>query len=160
MQPGFDENTFGHEETMTVGRICQREVDLAEAAEPISTAAQRMAARNVGSLLIVDKKQHPIGMLTDRDIAVRVVAAGLDPETTNVDDVMTLDPRTISEFAPIEDALVLMRAHGIRRLAVVRPAGAIVGIVTLDDVLSLFAGEMRQVERLLRKASPAAIVES
>jgi CBS domain-containing protein len=144
---------------MTVGRICQREVDLAESTESISVAAQRMAARNVGSLLIVDRARRPIGVLTDRDITVRVVAAGSDPAATRVGDVMTIEPRTISEFAPVEDALVLMRACAVRRLAVVSPTGAFVGVVTLDDILSLFAGEMHDVERLLHKASPAALAE-
>ena len=63
---------------MSVGRICNREVDLAEPDESVQIAARRMNSRNVGTLMVLDKDSRPIGILTDRDLAIRVVAKGLE----------------------------------------------------------------------------------
>jgi CBS domain-containing protein len=116
-----------------------------------------MASRAVGMLLVLDNDRRPVGIVTDRDIAVRVVGEGRDPANTTVADVMSRSPRTVSELAAIEDALALMRAHGVRRLPVVTPQGTLVGVVTLDDVLALLADELWQMGRLIRKSSPQAL---
>lgn len=142
---------------MTVGRICQRDIDIAEPYESARAAAQRMATRSVGTLIVVDQRRHPIGILTDRDIALRVVGEGRELGATLISDVMTRDPRTVSELASIEDALALMRTHGVRRLPVVSPKGELVGVVTLDDILALLADEMWQMGRLIRKSSPQVL---
>lgn len=139
---------------MTLGRICQRDIDTAEPFETVRAAAQRMASRCVGTLLVVDAQRRPIGILTDRDIALRVVGEGREAAATLVSDVMTRDPHTLSELASVEDALALMRAHGVRRLPIVSPHGDLVGVVTLDDILALLADEMWQMGRLVRKSSP------
>ncbi|MCB9898161.1 MAG: CBS domain-containing protein [Planctomycetes bacterium] len=142
---------------MTIGRICRREVDLARGDESALAAAQRMATRNVGSLLVLDGARRPVGILTDRDIALRLVAAGRDAYTTTVAAIMTSEPHVVSEQTPIEDALAVMRAHGMRRLPVVDRAGALVGVVSLDDVVELLADEFDDVRRLLDKTSPRAL---
>jgi CBS domain-containing protein len=142
---------------MSVARICCREVDTAEPQETVRAAAQRMASRAVGMLLVLDEEQRPIGIVTDRDIAIRVVGEGRDPAALTVADVMSRSPRTVSELAAIEDALALMRSHGVRRLPVVSPQGALVGVVTLDDILSLLADELWQLGRVIAKSSPQAL---
>ena len=139
---------------MTIGRICCREVDTADPQEPVRAAAQRMGARAVGTLVVLDPDDRPAGILTDRDLAVRVVGAGRDPNTTRVGDVMTASVHTAFEEKPIEDALALMRLEAVRRLVVVRRDGTLVGILSLDDVLTLLAEEFRDVGRLLRKEAP------
>ena len=142
---------------MSVARICCREVDTAEPHESVRAAAQRMASRAVGMLLVLDTDKRPIGLVTDRDIAIRVVGEGRDPAALTVGDVMSRSPRTVSELAAIEDALALMRSHGVRRLPVVSPQGALVGVVTLDDILSLLADELWQMGRVIAKTSPQAL---
>ena len=144
---------------MTVGRICQREVDLAQATEPVRAAAQRMESRNVGSLVVIDEGERPMGILTDRDLALRVVAGGLDADATLVAQVMTPQPRTVSEETPIEDALGLMRSASVRRLPVVDRKGRLVGVVSLDDILSLLAEEFEEVGKLLERTSPRALAD-
>jgi CBS domain-containing protein len=139
---------------MTVGRICIREVDLAEPNESARVAAQRMAARCVGTLLVVDAGRRPLGILTDRDLALRVMAKGGDPDTVRVRDVMTNSPRTVTESTPIEDALDAMRRHGVRRLPVVDGDGALIGILSFDDVLALLIEEFRSMSGILERSSP------
>ena len=139
---------------MSVARICLREVDLAEARESVLEAARRMRDRRVGTLVIVDDSGKPVGLLTDRDLALRVVAAGGDPRAISVGEVMTEHPKTVSERTPIESALSLMRSGSFRRLPVVNEDGKLVGIVSLDDVLSLLAEEFVLIGRLLEREAP------
>lgn len=142
---------------MTTGRICNREVDTAESHELVRVAAQRMGSRAVGTLLVLDSDRRPIGILTDRDLAVRVVGEGRDPNHARVGEVMTPDPRTVSELAPLEDAIAVMRVHGVRRVPVVTPKGELVGMLTLDDVLSLLAEDLWSMRRVVEKSSPRVL---
>jgi CBS domain-containing protein len=142
---------------MTIGRICIREVDTADPEELVRAAAQRMGTRGVGTLLVLDSDKRPIGILTDRDLTIRVLGAGRDPGVTSVADVMSDCVHTAFEEMPIEEALRLMRAEAVRRLVVVRKSGALVGIVSLDDVLALLAEEFREVGRLLEKEDPKQV---
>ena len=142
---------------MSVGRICVREVDLTDPTESVQIAARRMHDRKVGTLVVSDNAKRPIGMLTDRDLAVRVVAAGLDPASTTVADVMTRDPCCVPEETPIETALKLMRAGPYRRLPVVDQAEALVGVVSLDDILSLLTEEFNEIGTLLKREDPSSL---
>lgn len=142
---------------MTIRAICQRQVDLAGSEESVQVAAARMKARNVGSLMVVDDDRRPIGIVTDRDLAVRVVAEGVSGLELDVADVMSSPPITIADTAPVEDALGLMRSQGIRRLIVVGKDGALVGVVSLDDVLSWISNEFRSVTAVLERSSPKSL---
>lgn len=139
---------------MSVGRICTRYVDLADADESVQAAALRMAERKVGTLVILDPARRPLGIVTDRDLALRVVAAGKDPRQTRVDEAMSPSPLTVSEGTPIEQALALMRSGSIRRLLVVDKDNALLGLVSVDDILSLLTEELRDVGRLLEREMP------
>lgn len=139
---------------MSVGRICVREVNVASPEESVQVIARRMADRRVGTLIVLDDAKRPCGLLTDRDLVLRVLAAGEEPGTTTVGDVMTRQPKTIAEDSPIESALALMRAGSFRRLPVVDRDGRLVGIVSLDDVWALLAEEFAQIAGILdRQAS-------
>jgi len=142
---------------MTVGPICVREVDTTFEAEPVQVAAQRMHDRKVGTLVVVDEFQRPIGMLTDRDLAIRVVARGMDPFATTVGQVMTRGPRTVLQTSPIESALAVMRTTACRRLPVVDDDGKVVGLLSLDDILDLLAEEFGQIGKLLAAESPDSL---
>lgn len=140
---------------MTIEKICRREVDLADATEPVAEAAKRMRERNVGTLVVLDEKRHPIGILTDRDLTVRVLAEGKAFEELTVANVMTAHPRTIAEATPIEDALRTMRSLGVRRLLVTDERERLAGIVSIDDVLGLIMEELRTMEGILQQSGPA-----
>ncbi len=139
---------------MTVARICTREVHLVPAAAPVRDAALLMEQDNLGSLVVIDPEQRPIGLLTDRDLVTRVMAPGLDTESTQVHQVMSALPRTIDEHATMEAAVALMRGRRLRRLPVVDAGGKLVGIVSIDDVLSLLAEELAEVGEVIDAASP------
>jgi CBS domain-containing protein len=144
------------ETVMSVGKICQREVDFADPEESVFVAAQRMRDHTVGALIVLSDRRQPIGILTDRDIALRVVAGGRDPHSTTVEDVMTREPKTVAEQTAIEIAVAQMRAGIFRRLPVVDEGGELVGIVTLDDILMLLCEEFNSIGGLLAHETPAA----
>lgn len=134
---------------MTIGKICTRTVDLATPGESVRHAAERMLERNVGSLVVVGDDNVPIGLVTDRDLALRVVAAGRAADEVSVEEVMTHEPRTVPESKPIEETLAAMRSAAIRRMLVVDDRDRLVGIVTVDDIVALLAEEFRDLGALL-----------
>lgn len=142
---------------MSIGRICTRNVDLATPDETVLVAAQRMHSRNVGSLLVLNQDSMPIGVITDRDLAIRVVGKGSDPASVTVEDVMTKAPDSVEENAPIETAISRMRSGPFRRLPVVDQDGKLVGLVSLDDILELLVEEFKDIGKLLQKESPAGL---
>lgn len=142
---------------MSVGRICVRQVDTATLEEPVRVAAERMHQRAVGTLVVVSSDGKPIGILTDRDVTVRIVAEGLNSYETPVSMAMTPSPKTIVEDTPIETALALMRSGRFRRLPVVDHSNTLVGLVTLDDILMLLAEEFTDVGKLLKTETPSGV---
>ena len=138
---------------MSVGRLCSRSVDLVDANETIHAAAARMRDRDVGLLIAVDERGRPIGLLSDRDLVTRALAEGHDAESP-VRTVLTTEPCTIAEEAPIESALSLMAFGGVRRLPVVDRTGKLIGVIALDDVMSLVSEEFGMVGKLLSSQLP------
>lgn len=120
----------------------------------MEAAVRRMALHRVGALVVVDGEARPVGIITDRDAALRCVGEGSDPATTRVAGVMTTPVRTVSETTPIEDALSLMASAATRRVVVVDGEGRLAGILAMDDVLELIVEEMRSIGRLLERQEP------
>ena len=104
-----------------------------DADKPVAYAARMMRDEDVGIAPIVEGDRL-VGTLTDRDIAVRVVAEGKDPESTPVRDVASTDVVTIDPQQDLDEALRLMAQHQVRRLPVVEEDGRLVGIVAQADV--------------------------
>jgi CBS domain-containing protein len=128
---------------MTASDICKKPAITADPNETVVAAAQRMRQEHVGDVVVTDEGNHPIGMLTDRDIVVSAVAQSADRlMTLRVGDVMTLDPVTAAWDEPVEVALTRMTRHGVRRLPVMGPDGAITGILTLDDIVRALSFEL------------------
>lgn len=144
---------------MSIGRVCSRDVEIARPDETAQVAAQRMNSRNVGSLLVLAEGAVPAGLVTDRDLAIRVVGRGLDPTNITVSEVMTHAPHSIKENESIETAIFKMRAGPFRRLPVVDNGGKLVGVVSLDDILELLIGEFNDIGKLLQKESPASLAD-
>ncbi len=130
---------------MGIGEICTREVVFARKGDSVRDAAILMREHHVGSLVVVDDqagKRVPVGLITDRDVAVGVVALGLDPAKVGVGDVMSPEVVCEREDAGVADTVSLMRQKGLRRLPVVDASGALVGLVAADDLLALLAEEL------------------
>lgn len=144
-------------EKMNVGAICTRSVIFAYRHTSVSDAARRMRDEHVGSLVVVDEEDGEravVGMLTDRDIAVAVVAADFNPQTTRVGDIMSADLVTARDEDSMTDVLTKMRRHGVRRVPITDAQGGLLGIATLDDMMELVAwnlGSFVQVVQSERK---------
>jgi CBS domain-containing protein len=129
---------------MAIGEICSRDVVFVARNESCAQAARLMREHHVGSLVVVQENERrvPVGMLTDRDLAVGVMALGLDPEKTLVEAAMRPGVAVVREDEGFGRALALMRAEGVRRLPVVDVSGALVGLVAADDLIELLGEEM------------------
>jgi CBS domain-containing protein len=132
-----------------IGNICSKPVVTASPDTTAQEAAHRMLSRNVGALVVVNDRGRPIGMVTDRDITVKVVARGADPASVRVGALITRRPAVINEDAGILDATKLLSRRGVRRLPVVNRTGQVVGILSLDDLLMLFGSELGHVASAL-----------
>ncbi len=141
---------------MSVEQICQRDVDTITADESAFQAAGRMHQRTVGALVVVDKANVPLGIVTDRDLTLRVIAGQRDPCTTPIRQVMTPNPKTVSEMTEIESVIALMQNGEFRRVPVVDELGHLVGLITLDDILLLYSERFTLIGRLLERETPQA----
>ncbi len=134
---------------MTIAHLIRRPVETLPPTAVCTTVAALMRAENVGSVVIADGRL-PLGVVTDRDLAVRVMAEGRDPATTLARDVMSSYPVFVSNLGELDDVLRAMREMRVRRLPVVDQEGRIDGIVTMDDVLSYLAGVMGRLRDVVR----------
>jgi CBS domain-containing protein len=132
---------------MNAGSICQRLAFTVAKTAAVVRAAQLMREKHVGYLVVVDtdsaRERAPIGVLTDRDIVITVVAREIDPGTLDVGDIMSASPVTIEESASMEVALRKMREFGVRHLPVVDSKGDLAGVLGADDVLKVLGGDAR-----------------
>jgi CBS domain-containing protein len=111
--------------------------------ETALVAACRMRDFRVGSVIVV-RDGRPVGILTDRDLVIRVVAAGLDAARTPISDIVTYEATTIPRDAEIDTAARLMSERGVRRLPIVAPDGKVTGVVTTDDLMVLFTRQLAE----------------
>lgn len=112
---------------------------VAELEESAATAARRMRDFRVGCVVVV-RDGRPVGIITDRDLAVRVVAEGRDADRTLVSEIVTYEATTVPRDAGVETAVRLMSERGVRRLPIVSDDGRVTGIVTADDLTVLLTG--------------------
>jgi CBS domain-containing protein len=134
--------------------VCTRDVAFVDLETSIQQAALKMREQHVGDLVVVDSAQNmkkPVGMLTDRDIVLAVVAPHLDPTVFTVGDVMTQGAVTAPAGQDVFETVHQMRLRGVRRVPVVDKDGEIMGVFALDDFVSLLAREMDEVAKLIQR---------
>jgi len=142
---------------MNVGSICKRKVVTVREHDDLTATAGLMRANHIGYIIVVEPEPagesalRPVGVLTDRDIVVSVVAREADPRTLTVGDVMTRQPVVAQEGSSVSWAVREMRQAGVRRMPVVDLGGDLVGVLSLDDVLDALAGELLDVAGSLRQ---------
>ena len=127
---------------MLVGEYCNREVVVVEEEKSVTEATAIMRQYHVGDVVICKAKygkQIPVGIITDRDIALEIVAKGTDPESIRVGDAMSFDLTTVTEHDDLMHVIELMRDKGIRRVPVIDTDEALVGILTVDDIVDLLS---------------------
>lgn len=137
---------------MRVGDICTRNVISIGAAESVYAAAQKMRERHVGDVIVVmDDQERCIGILTDRDIAIEIVANKIDPETVIVRDVMSDEVLMVDEEEDILEAMEMMSRAGVRRLPVMNEARKLSGIISVDDIIGTLAESLLEVSTLAHR---------
>ncbi len=139
---------------MTIGAICNREVITVRRDATVLHAAMLMRQYHVGDVVVIDDlkgKSVPVGIVTDRDIVIELVATALDCKVITTGDIMAANLVVIKESTGIFEAIQLMAAKGIRRLPVVDSGGGLLGIVTLDDLLLLLAKEFGALTKLVSR---------
>jgi CBS domain-containing protein len=148
----------------TIGESCNRSVVSSSAGASVAQAAGLMRRHHVGDVVVIENQRGvdvPIGIVTDRDIVVEVVAAGLDANAVTVGDLLPRRLEAIDERDSTAEAIRRMSQAGVRRLPVVDLSGVLVGIVTVDDLLPELATQLfmladvanrgRRVEASLRR---------
>ena len=137
---------------MSVGEICNRDVIVLRRDETILEAAKLMRHHHVGDVIIVEERDDtsiPVGIVTDRDLVVEIMATELDQAVITVGDIIAQELITVKEDVAIFDAIQYMRSKTVKRLPVVDENGALVGILTLDDLLELLSEELLAIAKLV-----------
>jgi len=119
----------------------------------VAEACRLMEQNNIGCL-IAEQDGKLCGIVTDRDIALRIVGAGRDPQRTTVSDIMTPNPIRISVDKDIHHLTALMRAYHVRRVPIVDGFDTALGIVTFDDLIALLGDEMAQLGQAISEEFP------
>lgn len=137
---------------MKVGEACNRSVVVVEEDESALAAAKLMREYHVGDLVIVrstGSPRVPVGIVTDRDLVLEVLALEVDPDSVEVKDLVTSERLvTASEDDEFDSAVQMMRDYGVRRLPVVNDDGSLVGILTADDSLEIVCDELQGIVHL------------
>ena len=139
---------------MKIERVYSRNVVTAPRASELREAAQIMRRFHVGSLIVTEDDasgdpRRAIGIVTDRDLVLKAIANGVGPGDAVVGDLMSEPLATIDDRADIYEAIEIMRTRGVRRLAVRNTNGAIVGVLSLDDVITAFGVVLGELGKLL-----------
>ena len=137
---------------MLVGKICNREVVFVEPDTSIAEAARLMREHHVGGLVVTKEtsgKRVPVGIVTDRDLVIEVIAEGVEMGDISVGDIMSDQLVTARESDDLLETIKMMRAKGIRRLPVIDDDGALAGILTVDDLIDLFSEQIADLARLI-----------
>jgi len=142
---------------MSVSELCKRGVVTIHRNATVEAAAQMMRASHIGNVVVVDAAdtRKPVGIITDRDIAVEVVAQGLVPAQATVGSVMSAPVVSLSEDDSFIEALDKMAARGVRRAPVLDRDGRLKGLVSVDDLVPLLARELAKIGALIRHGQAA-----
>ncbi|HKS54850.1 MAG TPA: CBS domain-containing protein [Steroidobacteraceae bacterium] len=133
---------------MKVGEYCKRAVVTISAGADAADAAKLMRQEHVGFLIVHrgdDPLRQPVGVLTDRDLVVGVMARDVDPHSVTVSDVMTRQPLVANDTDNFNDMLRAMNMAGIRRVPVVDGRGTLFGIMAVDDAIDVITGLMCEI---------------
>lgn len=138
---------------MSTGEFCTREVVITEKDSSILEVAQLMRTFHVGDVVVVEHRGEqavPLGIITDRDIVVELIAQEVDLGSVTVGDIMSYDLLSVREDEGIWEVLLQMCDRGVRRIPVVNEEGGLEGILALDDMIELLAEELTLLAKIAR----------
>jgi len=130
---------------MPIMEYSTKHVITAPGSQTVFDAAKQMWDRNVGCIVVLDSDKKPLGMVTDRDIAVNVVAQGKDPRSTVLKEIMSKHTLVLRQDQGIFEATKMMSEKGIRRIPIVDSEGKLSGIISLDDLIMVFGEEVANI---------------
>lgn len=137
---------------MTIGKHYKHKVVTALRSTSVYKAAQLMKQNNIGNIVVVDETGNiPVGIFTDRDVAMKIVADEIDPCQLTIGDAMCQDLLILREDQSVQEAVDMMCAKKVRRAPIVDQNNKIIGIVTVDDLILLFADELGSIAKLIRQ---------
>ena len=137
---------------MLTGEYCNREVTIIGRGDSITKAAKLMRAQHVGNVLVVDivnGERTPIGILTDRDIVIKVLAEDLDINVIALEDIISFKLETVQESDDLMSTIKRMRLYGIRRIPVVNSRGGLIGVLAVDDILDVITEQLMDIDQLI-----------
>lgn len=139
---------------MSIGEYCNRDVVVTDGATPVTGVAKLMRHYHVGDVIIVERHHEvatPVGILTDRDIVVEVLAEGVNPVAVTAADVMSRDLFLLNETESISSAIERMHARGVRRAPVIDTSSDLVGLLSVDDLIEIMAEQLQQLSTLFKR---------
>ncbi|MDF2691207.1 MAG: hrp1 3 [Gammaproteobacteria bacterium] len=137
---------------MKISEICHTDVVCIDQNAMAEEAAKLMEKSRIGSLIAIEQSSRkPIGIITDRDIVTKVVAAGNDPKNTKVSEFMSSDLYTENQNTDIAEIINVMKEKGIRRVPIVDNENKLCGIVSLDDLCLMVDKEQDNIADIIRK---------
>jgi len=144
---------------MTISTLCNRAVVTIHRQATVEDAARLMRSNHIGDVVVVDAADTnvPVGILTDRDIVVEVIAPGRAAAQTSVGSIMTSPVLTLREDDGLMQALDKMSQRGVRRAPVVDRDGRLRGLISVDDLVRLLARELAKVGALIMHGRDAEI---
>ncbi|WP_456466101.1 CBS domain-containing protein [Methanopyrus sp.] len=137
--------------SVTVGEIAQRRVVTGGENETAEELAYKMREHGIGSVVIVDEEERPVGIVTERDLVIKVVSRGLRPDEVVAREIMSSPVITVNEDVDVNEAVEIMVDKGIRRLPIVDEEGRLVGIVTMQDILRVEPHILRTIEEEMER---------
>jgi CBS domain-containing protein len=144
----------GRKDVMLLKDVCTLDVICCSADTRVLAAAHLMRRHHVGDLVVVedpDDERVPLGVVTDRDLVLDVLGNGLDPATTTLRSLVHRPVVIAGEQEDTTAVIERMRTHGVRRVPVVDGHGAVVGIITLNDLLRVFVDEAATLVQIMSR---------
>ena len=135
---------------MSIERIAQRRVQTLPPDATCREAATMMRDENIGTVVVAEDRR-PLGIVTDRDLAIRMVADGMEPDKTPLRDVMTGEPIFVGGERSIDQVIAAMRNLAIRRVPLVDAEGDLCGLVSMDDLVMLLADQLGDLADVIRE---------
>ena len=139
---------------MSVGEFCNRDVVIANRKTTLTEIAQLMREHHVGCVVVVENKDSnniPIGIITDRDLVVELIAENTQLDSVTAGDVMSSNLLLAREIDGLWETIKRMRSKGVRRVPVINDEKVLVGILTVDDVLEILANELTELVSLISR---------
>ena len=137
---------------MNLSELCQRDILTLSAEAPVRKAAEMMRTHHVGALALTDPEDPTcvVGVVTDRDLVIHLLAQDRSPEEQNIGAFSTVHLIRVPGTATVHEAVKAMNQHGVRRLFITEPNGRLMGLLSIDDLLVTLADELSGLSQALR----------